>query len=670
MATAIGYVERKAEDNINWAEVGKNFSNMLNEEMRVREEKKAAIDQATKDYQKVLNNVPQGENTDLNGFALGFADDLQKQMLMQETLLKSGQLDPRQYNIMRQNLVDGTDQGFGLLQDYNDEYSKKMELNEAGELSAVDLEIMANVEGFANFNEGKLVINPQTGIVSMAKMIKDPNNPDGALIPDPDPNNLVSVQNLKNRIKTTITKFDVEGAASAWTATLGEEVLQTVESMGSTYTAGIMKKVTDITSREGGIKDMSPQEVATLAAELGVQPNELKAYSLYQEAQNNWADSQVSDEDFSGASILMDFASFTPDGKQYKTTFNPADVYKNGKDGDRIPGTENIILLKTENGRTKTDLSEEQRNVAKRVLKSQTGVQVDKKVERETERMKFEKSASKDKADRDRIKGEKDLDSQVSMIGNLYYGDNDDIKGATEYFRDQNPDIQKVVRSADGIKVSFKNEAGEIETRDISFYTDVENPDFDSSQPESDTNPKTIKKRKSQSEFIKSAGPLLTGESNIDEALERGNYDEEGEFNETDLSVESGIDVKDDAEKSYKVATDSFLREKTSNIDFGKKQGKLAEQITNAFANDPLIGDLLSVTPVGTASNIVEIKIDGSGLDPIKLDGNNYTRDGKNTERNKLIKYIRASIKNIEGLNDKLAEKNNWSADETDENGL
>jgi len=364
------------------------------------------------------------------------------------------------------------------------------------------------------------------------------------------------------------------------------------------------------------------------------------------------------------------FASFTPDGKQYKTTFNPADVYKNGKDGDRIPGTENIILLKTENGRTKTDLSEEQRNVAKRVLKSQTGVQVDKKVERETERMKFEKSASKDKADRDRAKGEKDLDSQVSMIGNLYYGENDDIKAATEYFRDQNPDIQKVVRNADGISVSFKNEAGEIETRDISFYTDVENPDFDSSLPESDTNPKTIKKRKSQSEFIKSAGPLLTGESNIDEALERGNYNEEGEFNETDLSVESGIDVKDDAEKSYKVATDSFLREKTSSIDFGKKQDKLAEEITNAFANDPLIGDLLSATPVGGASNIVEITIDGSGLDPIKLDGNNYTKDGKNTEMKKLIKYIRQSIKNIEGLNEKLAEKNNWSADETDENGL
>lgn len=559
MATAIGYVERKAEDNINWAEVGKNFSNMLNEEMRVREEKKAAIDQATQDYQKVLNNVPQGENTDLNGFALGFADDLQKQMLMQETLLKSGQLDPRQYNIMRQNLVDGTDQGFGLLQDYNDEYSKKMELNQAGELSAVDLEIMANVEGFANFNEGKLVINPQTGIVSMAKMIKDPNNPDGALIPDPDPNNLVSVQNLKNRIKTTITKFDVEGAASAWTATLGEEVLQTVESMGTTYTAGIMKKVTDITSREGGIKDMSPQELATLATELGVQPNELKAYSLFQEAQNNWADGQVSDEDFSGASILMDFASFTPDGKQYKTTFNPADVYKNGKDGDRIPGTENIILLKTENGRTKTDLSEEQRNVAKRVLKSQTGVQVDKKVERDAERMKFEPSAANKKADQERADKFKKEDNEVSMIANLWGGDDSNLKSSTDYFRDQNESIKDVTRDTEGVTVTYTNDEGQEESRTISFYVTEPNPEYDENKPIGPDNRKERRKKKeatqadvdagratavgemidelkTQEEFIKSAGPLLTGQDDISTALERGNYNKDANFNDKGIS--------------------------------------------------------------------------------------------------------------------------------------
>jgi len=74
MATAYKYVERKAEDNINWAEVGSNVNNMLKEELRVREEKKSAIDEASREYQRVLNNVPQGENEDLNGFALDFSN--------------------------------------------------------------------------------------------------------------------------------------------------------------------------------------------------------------------------------------------------------------------------------------------------------------------------------------------------------------------------------------------------------------------------------------------------------------------------------------------------------------------------------------------------------------------------------------------------------------------
>tara|TARA_B100001173_G_scaffold210906_1_gene181985 strand:- start:7367 stop:9565 length:2199 start_codon:yes stop_codon:yes gene_type:complete len=586
MATAYKYVEREATDNINWAEVGANFSGMLQEEMRVRQEKKDAIDESTREYQKVLNNVPQGENGDLNGMALGFADDLQKQALMQETLLKSGQLDPRQYTIMRQNLADGTDQGFGLLQDYNDEYSAKMAMLDPNlpvseQLSSIDLEIMSGVEGFANFNESKLVINPQTGMVSMAGMIKDPNNPDGALIPDPDPNNLVSVANLKNRIKTKITKYDVQGNAQKWTESLGEDVIQTVTSMGSTYSAGTIKKITDITARKGGIKDMNPTELANLASELGVQPNELKAYSLYQEAQNNWADGQVSDENFSGASILMDFVDFTPDGKEYTSSFNPADVYVDPKDPSkgRKPGTENIILLKNVNGRTQTELSEEQNNVAKRALKSQTGVQVDYKEEVETERMKYEPSAANKKADQERADKFKKEDNEISMIGNLWGGDDTSLKASTDYFRDQNESIKDVTRDTEGVTVLYTNDDGEEESRNISFYVTESNPDYDENKPIGPDNRKErrkqfaatqedvdagratavgemIDKRKTQAEFIKSAGPLLTGQDDIGTALERGNYNQDAEFNVEGTSTSEV--QREEAPLDYDVEIDEY----------------------------------------------------------------------------------------------------------------
>ena len=93
MATKYGYVQQDPQDTqLNWNQIATDTVDMLNAEVKTREDKKAAIDQATADYQTILNNVPQGENTQLNEFALNAADKLQKQMLMQETLLKSGQL--------------------------------------------------------------------------------------------------------------------------------------------------------------------------------------------------------------------------------------------------------------------------------------------------------------------------------------------------------------------------------------------------------------------------------------------------------------------------------------------------------------------------------------------------------------------------------------------------
>jgi len=78
-----------AETQINWAEVGKNFSDMLTEEARVREEKKAAIDEASRQYQQTLNDVEQGQSATANQWWLNAAGEMQQQMLMQDRMLKS-----------------------------------------------------------------------------------------------------------------------------------------------------------------------------------------------------------------------------------------------------------------------------------------------------------------------------------------------------------------------------------------------------------------------------------------------------------------------------------------------------------------------------------------------------------------------------------------------------
>lgn len=454
MATAYKYVERKAEDNINWAEVGKNFSNMLQEEVRVREEKKASIDAATREFNEILNNVPQGENRELNEFALGYADKVQQQMLMQEQLLKSGQLNPKQYTIMRQNLSDGTDIGFNLMQDYNDEYSKKMEMMRADlpvgeQLSEIDVQIMANAEGFANFNQAELNIDPNTGRVMMSKMVR---NDDGILVPDP--NQLVSVANLRNRIKTNITKFDVVGNAQQWTDTLGKDVVSKVTSMGTTLSAGQIQKISDIRNRDGGINEMSDADKQALALELGVEVADLQAFSTFQEAQTKWAQSQLASGDFSGASVLMDFNKFTEDGEQYKTTFDKSEVFD--AKGKRKEGTEHIIFLKEENGRVTSELTDVQRNNAERSLITQSNIQLDIENTVDTKQMKQkpDKPTTEELKRGDRLKVQKNV---MSNVAKLYYGDDAQVDEAVKYLKSINSNITDIERDGDGAIIRFKD---------------------------------------------------------------------------------------------------------------------------------------------------------------------------------------------------------------------
>jgi len=470
MATAYKYVEREAENQINWAEVGSNFSNMLNEEARVREEKKAAIDDATREFQKVVANVPVGENGELNKAALAFADDLQQQMLMQETLLKSGQLKPSQYTLMRQNLVDGTDIGFSLYQEYNEEFSKKMALNTDnipyGErLSKVTLEMMENVEGFSNFKGARLVIDSATGNVAAAKMIKDPNNPDGPLIPDSNPANLMSVSNLRNRIRTTVTNFDVVRAAENWTKNLKPDVREAITSMGTGYKAGTIEKISTYVRKAGGLDGLTDEQIAKKAEELGVSVDDLKSISLFEEASDKWAKSQLQGGTYNGASVLLDFNKTTMDGEVYTTTYNPDDLLdENGK------RKQNILFAKTENGRVVYELTEEQEANAERALKTQARMMLE---EEETVRaQKFKTAPSV--AEQRYYKGERGLKKQgkalANTILNVYQGTENQAQTSLDQLVGGNENIIDATRTNEGVTIIYKGKDGQPgEKRTIEF---------------------------------------------------------------------------------------------------------------------------------------------------------------------------------------------------------
>ena len=380
MATAYKYVERQVDDQINWAEVTSNLTNTLKEEGRVRQEKKTAIDDASREYAKILNNVPVGENTELNKFALNAASDLQQQMLMQTTLLKSGQLDPRQYTIMRQNLTDGTDQAFSLFQNYNAEYDKKMammntELPIGQQASAMQTWQMSELEGFGNFKNSKLVINPNSGLMSMAKMVPDPNfTGDPVNSPMvPDMNNLQSVQALENRLKGTVTQYDVMGAADTYLDSLGEDKRAVITGLGQKYTSATIKTISDATAKQkGSWKSMSTKELDAEAKRLGVNASELIEITLFSEAQDNWVKGQLGIGGTAAASVLLDYKSINP------ITSEPYEQLQWSEANEaKAALNSNIILMKNVDGRMVPDLSDDQQAEAERVMKTQINIGLD-----------------------------------------------------------------------------------------------------------------------------------------------------------------------------------------------------------------------------------------------------------------------------------------------------
>jgi hypothetical protein len=216
MASYINYAEKQAASQINWAEISKNLSDTLYKEAEIRQEKKDAIDESSRKFGQDLNNPTTGEYRNGSEWILNYANSAQQMRLIQDRLLKSGQLSLRDYNIGRQNLVDGTNGLFTLMEEYQTEYSKKMKDYQEGKGSGANIDIMEAAEGMANLTTTEAYINPTTFNVNLATMKK---NKDGVFEMD---GNFVSIAHLRNRIKMDVQKYDVNANTKSEASKLGK----------------------------------------------------------------------------------------------------------------------------------------------------------------------------------------------------------------------------------------------------------------------------------------------------------------------------------------------------------------------------------------------------------------------------------------------------------------
>jgi len=261
MATYYKYAERSADSTINWAEVGQDMTNMLKEEARLREAKKAAIDKETRELGETLSNAPMGDFVPAKEFALEFAGSAQETRLIQDKLLRSGMLKPKDYAIMRQNLNDGTNTMFDLAKRYQEEAARKMERSTATDPAQRNQELemwfMEQAEGLGNLSDAKAVINQTNGQVSLGKMI---TGEDGVRRLDPNYN--YTVNELNARIKQDFNYFDLDTAMLQEEAMLGEVKSMVIDAASK---SGDLNKVYSYIDKKNG-NYLTDSEKASLQA--------------------------------------------------------------------------------------------------------------------------------------------------------------------------------------------------------------------------------------------------------------------------------------------------------------------------------------------------------------------------------------------------------------------
>jgi hypothetical protein len=402
---------------------------------------------------------------------------------MQERLLKSGQMKFKDYATVRQNLLDSTDQAFGLAKEYQEEYTKKMERMQSDDPATASAALeqwqMEQVEGYANLETMNFYIDPTTGNVSMAKVLKKTIDGKTVDVMDDNPNNYVSVNTARNRLKTYYNKYDVDKTLNAAAASLGSNI-EAIRKSGGAFRAGEIITTSDVTKK----KDVDG------------------AINLYNEAEKNFISASLAN-DFNMASVLTDHEKFDPTtGKAYTFTYNPEEQ------------ASNVILLKNVSGKDEVDKNgkfyKDQYGVAEKHMQQQLRIRLDREVKRDTyqEPSNYEPEWSYNA----RMQGNANKQQKIeaaNMLGYFYYGTPAQMKAATNYFKGVDPTIKGIVRRNDRIIIEReeKNEKGQ------STGTNYESIYMQEGG-----------KKLSQKDFIQSASPKLAGINDIITGLEQGSY--------------------------------------------------------------------------------------------------------------------------------------------------
>ena len=346
--TFYGYAERQAEDNVDWSLIGKDITDMLQEEVQRRDKLKSDIDDATRKYGETLSNAPTGQHKGASDGVLEFASNAQQARLVQDRLLKSGQLKVKDYLKQRQNLTDGTKGLFAAAKDFQALYQTKVDKMTEGESARLEMYLFEMSEGFGNWNTAGAYINPTTYEVSLGKKHKVKGKDGNYVYEMGDrPEEYFTISELRNYVTLDLKRFDTKGALDKAAASLGKRsenitYQTTVDGVKGTRTINVADISGDV------YKKLIAQGVLTKD-----QISVIDAFEKYKESIVN----EMTAIPYNELSILTDYIKVGEDDKQF--AFVWSEEQRKEVEGD---GKEAILLEKDpQSGRPKVLLTPEQK---------------------------------------------------------------------------------------------------------------------------------------------------------------------------------------------------------------------------------------------------------------------------------------------------------------------
>jgi hypothetical protein len=358
--TYYGYAERTAENQIDWATIGKDLSKALNDEATIRKTKQLALETSIQEATKKMSNYEKGDSSLANKRAAELSDNVTQYLQTIQRLWKSGQLSTQQLTEGINNANTGIDGALELNKEYHAEFKKMKERAESAD-PATRSQLLeqwekAEMGEYGNLNNSQYYIDPTSGLINLAKIKRE--TVDGKEVVTMG-DEFITINDARSRLKNEYNYFDSEKTTTDIATALGTNITE-IRERGGPSSAGIIRSITDPRYR----KDLNDADA--------------KVADLFEGVVNQQIEGAASNP-LNVSSFLTNDVRVDPlTGKAYTFTRDP----------NKQTSSDVILLKVDEMGRSYPDLSTEmgkkQLQVYKEQMRDKVIMKIDTKEELDT----------------------------------------------------------------------------------------------------------------------------------------------------------------------------------------------------------------------------------------------------------------------------------------------